>query len=279
MTTIRVADEADERLAPYARLTEHQLRNRLDESRGMLVCESRIAIEVALAEGVEPLSLLTDEGHLDAQRDLIARLAPDVPVYVLPRERLQLLIGFRLERGPLCAMRRPRTPPVEEVLEGARSVAVLEGLVDVSNVGAVFRSAAALDVDAVLVAPTCADPYVRRAVRVSMGTVFQVPWARVEKDAWPRATIALLRERGFTCCAMALEEGALALDDPSLAALDRVALLFGCEGTGLTRPVIEACNRTVVIPMSHGVDSLNVAASSAVAFWELCHKRVRHAGA
>ena len=279
MTTIRVADEADERLAPYARLTEHQLRNRLDESRGMLVCESRIAIEVALAEGVEPLSLLTDEGHLDAQRDLIARLAPDVPVYVLPRERLQRLIGFRLERGPLCAMRRPRTPPVEEVLEGARSVAVLEGLVDVSNVGAVFRSAAALDVDAVLVAPTCADPYVRRAVRVSMGTVFQVPWARVEKDAWPRATMALLRERGFTCCAMALEEGALALDDPSLAALDRVALLFGSEGTGLTRPVIEACDRTVIIPMSHGVDSLNVAASSAVAFWELCHKRARRAGA
>lgn len=279
MTTIRVADEADERLAPYARLTEHQLRNRLDESRGMLVCESRIAIEVALAEGVEPLSLLTDESHLDAQRDLIARLAPDVPVYVLPRERLQRLIGFRLERGPLCAMRRPRTPPVEEVLEGARSVAVLEGLVDVSNVGAVFRSAAALDVDAVLVAPTCADPFVRRAVRVSMGTVFQVPWARVEKDAWPRATMTLLRERGFTCCAMALEEGALPLDDPSLAALDRVALLFGSEGTGLTRPVIEACDRTVIIPMSHGVDSLNVAASSAVAFWELCHKRARRAGA
>lgn len=279
MTTIRVPDEADERLAPYARLTEHQLRNRLDESRGMLICESRIAIEVALDEGVEPLSLLTDEGHLEAQRDLIARLPEDVPVYVLPRERLQRLIGFRLERGPLCAMRRPQTPPVGEVLEGARSVAVLEGLVDVSNVGAAFRSAAALDVDAVLVAPTCADPYVRRAVRVSMGTVFQVPWARVEKDAWPRATMRALHERGFTCCAMALEEGALPLDDPSLAALDRVALLFGCEGTGLTRPAIEACDRTVVIPMSHGVDSLNVAASSAVAFWELCHKRARRAGA
>lgn len=272
MTIIRLKDLDDTRLDPYARLTENQLRNRLEPEKGILIAESAIAIRVALGEGIVPLSLLLEERQLQTCRDLVGRMPADIPVFVLPQEELSKLAGYRVTRGPFCAMRRPQLPTPPEVLEGARRVAVLEGLVDVSNVGAVFRSAAALDVDAVLVAPTCADPFVRRAIRVSMGTVFQVPWARLE-GMWYQETFELLHDRGFTCAALALEPDALPLDDSSLAHIERLALFFGTEGTGLTRPVIEACDYKVIIPMSHGVDSLNVAASSAVAFWELCHKR------
>lgn len=268
MTTIRVPHLSDERLDAYARLTNHQLRNRLDPERGILIAESPAVIDVALDNGLVPLSMLVEEDRLPGVRRLVERLPEDVPVYVLPAEEIRELSGYRANRGPLCAMRRPRTRTPQEVLEGASHVAVLEGLVDVSNVGAVFRSAAALGVDAVLVAPTCADPLTRRAIRVSMGTVFQVPWARTE-GAWPQGTMSELRGRGFSCLAMALEEGALPLGDPRLACATRTALFFGTEGTGLTREVIDACDHAVVIPMSHGVDSLNVAASSAVAFWEL----------
>lgn len=271
MTIIRPKGLDDERLDPYARLTENQLRNRLEPERGIVVVESAIAIEVALGEGIVPLSLLLEERQLETCANLVAAMPPETPVFVLPQEELSKLAGYRVTRGPFCAMRRPTPPRPEEVLEGASRVAVLEGLVDVSNVGAVFRSAAALDVDAVLLAPTCADPLVRRAVRVSMGTVFQVPWARIDGE-WPRRIFDLLHERGFACAALALEHDALPLDDPTLRTIPKLALFFGTEGTGLTRPVIEACDYKVIIPMSHGVDSLNVAASSAVAFWELCHK-------
>lgn len=268
MTTIRVSTFSDSRLDPYARLTEHQLRNKLEPERGILIAESPYVIEVGLRCGLEPLSLLVEAARLDAIGSLVARLPESVPVYVLPGDEIRKLTGYRANRGPLCAMRRPRERTPEDVLEDARRVVVLEGLVDVSNVGAVFRSAAGLGADALIVAPSCADPYTRRAVRVSMGTVFQVPWARAAGE-WPRDTLSLLRARDFSCYALALESGALPLDDPTLRATDRIALFFGTEGTGLSREVLAGCDRSVVIPMSHGVDSLNVAASSAVALWEL----------
>lgn len=272
MTVIRLASLSDERLDVYARLTNHQLRNRLEPERGVLIAESPYAIGVALDAGVRPLSMLVEDARLDAVSGLVSRLPEDVPVFVLPAAEMRSLTGYNANRGPLCAMRRPRPRDAREVVAGARRVAVLEGLTDVSNVGAVFRSAAGLGVDAVLVAPTCADPCARRAVRVSMGTVFQVPWA-FASGPWPEGTLSLLHGEGFYLCALALEEGALRLDDPSLASRERLALFFGTEGTGLTRPVLEGCDASVVIPMSHGVDSLNVAASSAVAFWELCARR------
>lgn len=267
---VRLDDLGDPRLDAYARLTEHQLRSLVEEERAMLVAETRLVVEAALDAGVEPLSFLVDERHLDAVRDLLGRTGDDVPAFVLPHEQMERLTGYRVTRGLLCAMRRPRLRPVGEVLEGARHVAVIEDLVDVTNVGALFRSAAALGADAVILSPRCADPYVRRAVRTSMGTVFSVPWARAEKDDWPEATIGALRERGFSVLALALEPDAVSLDDPSLAeSPGRRALLFGSEGYGLSRRALAACDRSVIIPMAHGVDSLNVAASSAVAFWQL----------
>lgn len=267
---VRLDDLGDPRLDAYARLTEHQLRSLVEEERAMLVAETRLVVEAALDAGVEPLSFLVDERHLDAVRDLLGHTGDNVPAFVLPHEQMERLTGYRVTRGLLCAMRRPSPRSVGEVLEGARHVAVIEDLVDVTNVGALFRSAAALGADAVILSPRCADPYVRRAVRTSMGTVFSVPWARAEKDDWPEATIGALRERGFSVLALALEPDAVSLDDPSLAeGPGRRALLFGSEGYGLSRRALTACDRSVIIPMAHGVDSLNVAASSAVAFWQL----------
>lgn len=266
---VRLDSIEDARLDVFARLTDHQLRGALEAGRGVLVAESRIAVEVALGAGVEPLAFLADERQLVSCSALLEAAGPDVPAYVLPREQLERLCGYRVTRGFLCAMRRPQERTVAEVVEGARSVAVLEDLVDVTNVGALFRSAAALGADAVILSPRCADPLCRRSVRVSMGTVFQVPWARCAADAWPCGTLGELRERGFSCLAMALEPDAVPIDDPSLAEPGRRALLFGSEGYGLSRAALDACERSVVIPMAHGVDSLNVAASSAVAFWQL----------
>ena len=267
--TIRVSDLGDERLRVFSRLTNKQLRGSLVEEDGVLVAESRMVVEVALDEGVEPLAFLVDERDLESSGEVLARAGDDVPAYVLPHEQIEQLTGFRLTRGLLCAMRRPRPLAVGEVLEGARHVVVVEDLVDVSNVGALFRNAAALGADSVVLSPRCADPLSRRSVRVSMGCVFKLPWARAERDAWPAATLSALRERGFSTIALALEPGAVALDDPVLLAADRRALLFGSEGYGLTRAALAACDHTAVIPMAHGVDSLNVAASSAVAFWQL----------
>ncbi|OUO46750.1 RNA methyltransferase [Olsenella sp. An285] len=267
---VRLDDLGDPRLDAYARLTEHQLRSLVEEERAMLVAETRLVVEAALDARVEPLSFLVDERHLESVRDLLGRTGDDVPAFVLPHDQMERLTGYRVTRGLLCAMRRPRPRSVEEVLEGARYVAVIEDLVDVTNVGALFRSAAALGADGVILSPRCADPYVRRAVRTSMGTVFSVPWARAKKDDWPEATIGALRERGFSVLALALEPDAVPLDDPSLKeGSGRRALLFGSEGYGLSRRALDACDRSVIIPMAHGVDSLNVAASSAVAFWQL----------
>lgn len=267
--TQRLQSLDDPRLDAYARLTEHQLRSRLEPERAMLVAESRNVIDVALAQGLEPLSFLVDESHLASAADLFGRAPEDVPVFVLPQEQLERLCGFKVTRGLLACFRRPAEKRVAEVLAGARHVVVLEDLVDVTNVGALFRSAAALGADAVLLSPRCADPLCRRSVRVSMGTVFQVPWARVPAAAWPVACADELRSRGFSVSALALTQDALAIDDPSLDLGQRRALFFGCEGWGLTKAALAACDQALIIPMAHGVDSLNVAASSAVAFWQL----------
>lgn len=266
---VRVRDISDSRLDPFSRLTDHQLRRCLEEGRGMFVAESRTVVEVALDCGVEPISLLVDERDLEASAPVLERVGDDVEAYVVPHEQVARLTGFRLARGLLCAMRRPLRRSVFEVVEGARRVAVLEDLVDVANVGALFRNAAALGADAVLLSPRCADPLSRRAVRVSMGCALKLPWARAEVGEWPEATLAHLRELGFTCLALALEPGAAPLDELAPAAGERRALLFGNEGYGLSRAALAACDRSVVIPMARGVDSLNVAASSAVAFWQL----------
>ena len=266
---LRLEKLADPRLDAYARLTDHQLRSRVETGQALLVAETRLVVEAALAAGVEPLSFLVDERHLDAHLDLLARAGDEVPAFVLPGREMERLTGYRVTRGLLCAMRRPEPRAVGEVLEGARHVALVEDLVDVTNVGALFRSAAALGADAVVLSPRCADPYVRRAVRTSMGTVFSVPWARAAEGDWPEATIGGLREKGFSFYALAFEQDAVPQDDPSLLAGGRRALLFGSEGFGLSRAALDACDRSVIIPMSHGVDSLNVAASSAVSFWQL----------
>lgn len=268
----------DERLDAYARLTEAQLRNRLEPEKGIFIAESFKVMDRALEAGLTPLSFLVtprwaDEARRRAQAAVDAGHAEaDIPVFVGEEDVLAGLTGFNLTRGALCAMRRPPMRPVEDVVAGARRIAVLEGIVDHTNVGAIFRSAAALDVDAVLVTPTCCDPLYRRAVRVSMGTVFQVPWTRIGSDhtQWPSPGLQTLHDLGFTTCAFALTDESWSLSDPRLAQVERLAMVFGTEGDGLTRKTIAGCDLTCRIPMAHGVDSLNVAAASAVAFWHLC---------
>ena len=258
-------------LDPYARLTEAQLRNRLDPEQGLFIAESPKVIRRALEAGCAPVSLLMERKHIEGQAAGIIQDCGDIPVYTGDRDLLSSLTGYALTRGVLCAMRRPKLPSVEVLCQNARRVAVLEGIVDTTNIGAIFRSAAALHIDGVLLTPTCCDPLNRRAVRVSMGTVFQVPWSRIgEKPAdWPQDGIARLRALGFQTAAMALTDRSLSIEDPVLKTVDRLAIVLGTEGDGLADHTIAACDYTVKIPMSHGVDSLNVAAAGAVAFWEL----------
>lgn len=255
----------------YARLTEAQLRNRLEPDKGVFIAESPKVIGTALDAGCEPLSFLMERRHIEGDAAEILARCGDVPVYTAERELLAQLTGFTLTRGVLCAMRRPKQPSVEEVCRSARRVAVLEGIVDHTNVGAIFRSAAALGIDAVLVTPTCCDPLYRRAVRVSMGTVFQVPWARIgdEPADWPVQGIERLHALGFRTAAMALTDDSVSIEDAALAAEKKLAIVLGTEGDGLSPRTVAACDYTVKIPMAHGVDSLNVAAASAVAFWQL----------
>ena len=257
----------------YARLTEAQLRNRLEPEKGIFIAESPKVISRALDAGYEPLSLLMEHPHIEGDGAPIIARCGDVCVYTAPSDVLKSLTGFQLTRGVLCAMRRPKLPSVEELLTSARRVAVLESIVDHTNVGAIFRSAAALGVDAVLVTPTCCDPLYRRAVRVSMGTVFQVPWTRIGATPadWPGAGIEQLHSLGFKTAAMALSDDSVSIDDAALAAEERLAIVLGTEGDGLAPATIASCDYTVRIPMAHGVDSLNVAAASAVAFWQLCN--------
>ena len=279
MALMRIDTLDDPRLAAYTRLTELELRNRLEPEKGIFVAESAKVIERALAAGMEPVSFLMGEKWLEPLAPLLAPYLAggaheDVPVFVGSMELMEQLTGFKVTRGALCAMRRPLLETPAELLArtNARRVAVLEGIVDHTNVGAIFRSAAALNVDAILVSPSCCDPLYRRAVRVSMGTVFQVPWTRAGAHVreWPQAGVDALHAAGFTCAALALTDDSLSLDDPALQTYEKLALFLGTEGQGLNARTIRACDVAVRIPMAHGVDSLNVAAASAVAFWQLC---------
>ena len=255
----------------FARPPPPQLRNRLEPEKGIFIAESPKVIARALDAGYKPVSLLMERRHIEGDAKEILTRCGDVPVYTADREVLAQLTGYALTRGVLCAMRRPRLKTVEEICANARRIAVLEGIVDSTNIGAIFRSAAALHMDAVLVTPTCCDPLCRRAVRVSMGTVFQVPWTQIGSDpaAWPQPGIRKLQELGFQTAAMALSDNAVSIEDENLMAAERLAIILGTEGDGLSPKTIADCDYTVCIPMSHGVDSLNVAAASAVAFWQL----------
>ena len=268
---IEITDFSLPGLDAFARLTEAQLRNRLEPEKGIFIAESPKVITRALDAGYEPVSLLMERKHIEGDaREIIARCG-DIPIYTADRALLAELTGYELTRGVLCAMRRPRLLSVEELCANARRVAVLEGIVDTTNAGAIFRSAAALNMDAVLLTPTCCDPLNRRAVRVSMGTVFQVPWTRIgeEPSQWPQPGVERLQKLGFKTVAMALTDNSVSIDDPALMAEDKLAIVLGTEGDGLAASTIAACDYTARIPMSHQVDSLNVAAASAVAFWQL----------
>ena len=255
----------------YVRLTGAQLRSKVEPSLGVFIAESPTVVEVALNSGCRPLSLLTDERFLHGKVEALLDRLGDIPIYVASREVLRSLTGFELTRGVLCAMRRPAEVSVETLCQNATRIAVLENITDSTNIGAIFRSASALAVDAVLLTPSCCDPLCRRAMRVSMGTVCQVPWTRIgaDKSEWPGKGLALLNELGFKTAAMALDEDSVSVDDEGLMAEEKLAIIMGTEGDGLSPATIAATDYTVMIPMSHGVDSLNVAAASAVAFWQL----------
>ena len=268
---IEITDFSAPELDAFARLTEAQLRNKLEPEKGIFIAESPKVIQRALKAGYEPVSLLTERKHLGGQaKDLVAMLG-DVPVYTADDDLLEGLTGYALTRGVLCAMRRRAMPTVEELCKDAQRVAVLESIVDATNVGAIFRSAAALGIDAVLVTPTCCDPLYRRAARVSMGTVFQVPWTRIGETAadWPERGMERLKALGFQTAAMALSDDSVSVEDPALRDVEKLAIILGTEGDGLSADTIADCDHVVRIPMREGVDSLNVAAASAVAFWEL----------
>lgn len=276
---IEITDISSPELDVFARLTGAQLRNKLDPERGIFIAESPTVIEVALNSGCIPVSLLTEKRLINgAVENIIDRLSKypsenlgGIPIYTAERDVLEKIVGFELTRGALCAMRRPPRPSVEEICKNAERIAILEAVTDSTNIGALIRSAAALNIDALLITPTCCDPLCRRAVRVSMGTVFQIPWTRIgESEAeWRRDGIQKLRDMGFLTCAMALSDKSVGIDDEKIRNSQRVALVLGTEGTGLSAETIAACDLTVRIPMSHGVDSLNVAAAGAIAFWEI----------
>ena len=268
---VEITDLSLPELDIFARLTETQLRSRVEPEKGIFIAESAKVIVRALDAGCVPVALLMERRHLTGQgAPLIARCG-DIPVYTGDRDVLCRLTGYELTRGILCALERPAPLTVEQVCNRARRIAVLEGIVDPTNIGAIFRSAAALGMDGVLVTPTCGDPLSRRAARVSMGTVFQIPWARIGESAasWPHPGLEELKALGFRTAALALTGQSVSIDDPRLGREERLALLLGTEGDGLAADTIARCDYTVRIPMGHGVDSLNVAAASAVAFWQL----------
>ena len=294
----------DPRLDVFMRLTEVQLRNKLEPEKGIFIAESDKVITRALSAGYEPLSLLIPDHKLEIMRWLIADVEsknPSIPVFVAPAKEIEKLVGYELTRGILCAFKRKPLPSVDDLLNGASRVAILEDITNHTNIGALFRSAAALNVDALILNQGCCDPLYRRAIRVSMGTVFQVPWTRIEnplakgkqKEArgdfdgcsaenalnyrgdvlrWPEEALAKVSSLGFTTAALALSDDSISLSDERLSACEKLAVLFGTEGEGLSARTLDACDYVVKIPMAHGVDSLNVAAASAVTFWELCTK-------
>ena len=298
---IEITDISAPELDVYSRMTEPQLRSKLDPSKGIFIAESPTVIEIALNAGHEALSFLVERKHVLGQAAKLIARCPNTPVYTADVSVLSKLTGYQLTRGVFCAMRRPSLPTLSSVCSGASRLAVMDGIVDSTNVGAIFRSAAALGIDGVVLTSTCCDPLCRRAIRVSMGTVFQLPWTKLpttwkedgvfqlpwtklpttdEKDSvsephqtenapsthfWTHA----LKTEGFKLAAMALTDDSISIDDAKLTAEPKLAIVMGTEGTGLTAETIDLCDYTVKIPMSHGVDSLNVAAASAVAFWQL----------
>lgn len=255
----------------YARLNENQLLNRADPANGLFIAESPKVVERAMNTGYEPVSMLVEKKHLEGEAKEVIERAKNAEIYTAEFEVLKELTGFALTRGVLCAMRRRPLPTVEQVCSGAKRIAVLENVMNPTNVGAIFRSAAALNIDAVLLTTACSDPLYRRAARVSMGTVFQIPWTYLvgEGASWPQPGMELLKKMGFRTAAMALSEDSVCIDDEKLMAEEKLAIILGTEGDGLAKETIADCDYTVKIPMSHGVDSLNVAAASAVAFWQL----------
>lgn len=264
--TIEITNFSDPALDVYARLTEAQLMNRFDPSNAMFIAESPKVIHRALDGGYVPVSMLMERKDIDGSAAGIIARCPEIPVYTADEDLLCNLTGYHLTRGVLCAMRRPPLPAVSDVVKNAKRVVVLDNVQNPTNVGAILRSAAALGMDAVLLTPGCSDPLYRRAARVSMGTVFQIPWTFFpEGKPWYEQ----LRELGFKSAALALKDDTLSIDDPRLLAEERLAVVLGSEGDGLSDDSIDGCDYTVKIPMYHGVDSLNVAAASAVAFWEL----------
>lgn len=268
---ISITDFNAPELDIYARLTEAQLLHYYEPHGGLFIAESPKVIERALNKGCVPVSLLVEDRHIEGEaKDIIAR-CNSVPIYTAPFQVLTQLTGFQLTRGALCAMRRPSLPAIEEICANASRIAILENVMNPTNIGAIFRSAAALQIDAVLLTPGCSDPYYRRASRVSMGTVFQIPWTyfRDKYLRWPEEGIALLHQLGFKTAAMALSDQSVSIDDKTLMAEEKLAIILGTEGDGLATSTIADCDYTVKIPMTDGVDSLNVAAASAVAFWQL----------
>ncbi len=271
---IEITDFSDPKLDVYARLTEAQLRNRLEPRLGLFIAESPMVIDVALDCGCVPVSFLMERRHITGPGASVLARCPDVPVYTADDDLLSNLTGFSMSRGILCAMRRPTLQNAQILCKSAHRVAVLENIVDVTNIGAIFRSAAALGVDAVLLTPSCADPLNRRAVRVSMGTVFSVPWTYIGEDRteWEKHGVAHLHALGFKAAALALSVNSISIADVRLKSEEKLALLLGNEGDGLLSTTVSACDYVVKIPMMHKVDSLNVAAASAVAFWETAYE-------
>lgn len=267
MNIIEITDIKAPELDAYARLTEAQLRNRRNPEKGIFIAESPKVIKIALAAGYIPQSLLMEQRHITGDGAEIIANCPEISVYTAEREVLSRLTGYELTRGVLCAMQRPTSLSPAEILKNASRIAVLDGIVDSTNMGAIMRSAAALGMDGILLTQSCCDPYLRRSVRVSMGTVFQIPWAYFpdETDDWQ----AYLKQFGFKTAAMALNDKAISIEDETLNKEEKLAIVLGTEGDGLADSTIENCDYNVIIPMYHNVDSLNVAAASAVAFWQL----------
>ena len=263
MPVIKITSLSHPDIAVFSNLTEAQLRNKVEPEKGVFIAESPKVIRVALDAGCTPMALLCEERHITGDATDIIERCPDLPVYIGDRELLATLTGYKLTRGVLCAMRRPTMRSVDEVCKNAKRIVVIDSVVDTTNIGAIFRSAAALGIDAVLLTPTSCDPLNRRAVRVSMGSVFLVSWT------WISAPITSLHELGFKTAAMALKDNSVSIDDPILKDVEKLAIIMGTEGEGLEDNVIDHADFVVRIPMYNNVDSLNVAAASAVAFWEL----------
>lgn len=270
MKLIEITDYNSKELDIFARTSEAALANLYAPDGGIFIAESPKVIERALAAGYEPESILAERGQLSGEGGHIFDMCPDVPVYTAPMDVLTKITGFKLTRGMLCAMKRRTLPGMDEICNGAARLALLENVVNPTNIGAIFRSAAALGIDGILLTPGCADPLYRRAARVSMGTVFQIPWTYIDKTVkWPEEGMAYLHDMGFKTAAFALHDDSVSIDDSGLMSEEKLVIILGTEGDGLADATIADCDYTVKIPMAHGVDSLNVAAASAVAFWQL----------